>query len=146
MTRRSTGFSLLEILVALLVLSILVIPLYYLFSGQRKEVAWLSREARLHEHCVAVLRSEEALLALNGFHGASGKVTRNVTVGEASEVVSADETISISPSEVTSGLYRLDVELVWTDPRRGKPDRMALARLVVDREASPLTPAAKAGP
>ena len=138
------GFTLLEILVGLGVLAALSVPLFQMFSGQRQEVAWSNREARLQALATADLLEAEARLVRSNFQAPEGKTSRTIPVGEGADAVQVEEVVNIAAAGPVAGLYRVDIVLTWKDPRQGGSKNLQRTKLVVNREESPLTPV-KAG-
>jgi len=150
------AFSILEILIGLGVLAAVSIPLFQMFGGQRHELAWSGREAKLQVLATSILQMEEARLVRASYQGAEGRTTRTEQAGDPGDPLAVEEVISIAPAAplvpsegVTAvpGLYRIDVVLTWKDGRAGGQTRsLQRTKLVVNREESPLSPVRPGGP
>jgi hypothetical protein len=138
--RRTAGLSVLEVLVAVALLSALVLPAFELFSVQRHQVAAAQRKLLLHGFALERLDEEESRLNALGF---SGPRTLSEVVRPPGESLSVAATLSVSAVPSCTGLWLVTVGLTCADEStRGVARTVAVSRLVVDRDCATRLPEA----
>jgi hypothetical protein len=135
------GLSLLEVAIAVTILAALVIPAFELFSVQRHQVGSSERELLLNGYALQRLAEEESRLNIAQFvypypAGASSTTTPPVGMPPMSE------SVSIAPISDTTGLWQINIQLVYKDQVSGPTQTVSLTRLVVDRDLPTRVPGA----
>lgn len=138
--RRAAGLSVLEVVLAVALVSALVLPTFELFSMQRHQVASAQRKLLLHGFALERLDEEESRLNALGF---SGPRSAREVVRPPGEALSVAATLSVSAVPTCTGLWLLSVGLTYADEStRGVAHTVSISRLVVDRERAARLPEA----
>lgn len=133
------GLSMLEVAIATVILAVLVIPAFSLFSMQRHQVASAGREVLVHSYALQRLAEEES--RLNLFHFASGR-SATADVRPPGDTLSVREVVSVGPAATCTGLWKVTISLTYADEvSRGESRTLTLSKLVVDRELPTRLPA-----
>lgn len=134
--------SLLEIVIATLILAVLVASAFDLFSMQRQEVAESERSLFLHAHAVQRLAEEESRLNVLRFSSPPSLTTTTQAPGEA---FGFTEAMSVEPMAECTGLWKLTILLTYADRTSTTTRSVSLSRLVVDRDRLTGLPASLRG-
>jgi len=121
-TGRTTGMTLIEVLVVVAILGFGLVPLIGLFTGQSRQASQSIYLLNAHGHALQRLRRTESELHTSRFPAElvdSVRHTRFTTSwghrDGTPDVV--DETVVCRPSDVTDGLVVVDVTVAWTESR-----------------------------
>ena len=123
------AFTLVEVLIAALVLALVAIPLFSLLTVQKHQLTWASRETLVTAYAVDRLAEEEARLTVLGFRPRA-RASRPV------ELLQATEALEVSSSPDLGSLFKISLTLSWKDEPSGTPRELSLYKLVVDRDAA----------
>lgn len=137
------GMSMLELVVAATILAILVASVFDLFTMQRHEVAASERGLFLHARAVQRLAEEESRLSVSRFASPATPATSapSNAVGDAFPFT---EALSVAPSDECTGLYKVTVNLSYTD-ESNTARTLTVTKLVVDRDRLTRLPASVRG-
>lgn len=141
MTARRYGLSLLELVIAAVILALLASAVFELFSMQRQEVAGSGRALLLNAHAVRRLAEEESRLNVVRFASPPSLTTTQVK----GEGMGFTEALSVDPIEECTGLWRLTILLTYADATSHTTRGVSVSRLVVDRDRLNRMPAAVRG-
>ena len=133
MTRR--GLSLVEILIGITLVGVALLPLITLHRGHTVQATHAGSLLRAHTHMMGLLGEAESRLHAARFRSeptVSGPTSRDVPWGAGVRDVA--DTVSISPSPHTTGLWEIRVVVTWRDLLAGDAhERQRTAvRLVAD--------------
>lgn len=134
---RHTGFSLLEVVIVSLVLTLVLIPLFNLFSMQRQEVSWANQTVFVHAYAIQRLAEEEARLTVTRFGDVNAVTSKDHVLGVPGQnALTVSEVLSVDPLNPTSSLWNMGIRITWEDRIRKKRKTLELKKLIVDREVS----------
>lgn len=139
---RRGAFSVLELVIAALILSVLVASAFDLLSMQRQEVAGSERSLLMHARAVQRLAEEESRLNVVGFSAPSTAATTTPVFDVALGIT---ETVSIARTEECTGLWKLTVLLSYAEGAAATTRTVEVTRLIVERDFLTRLPAAVRG-
>ena len=134
--------SLLEVVIASLILSVMVASVFDLFSMQRQQVSESGRGLLLHAYAVRRLAEEESRLNCVRFATPATVVTTTQPPGETFGFM---EAMSVEPADTTTGLWKLTILLRYADTTATTSRSIVVTRLVVDRDRLTRLPASIRG-
>jgi type II secretory pathway pseudopilin PulG len=136
---RLFGFTLLEVLLVVAIMTTVLLPLFDLFSLQRRQVTSAGEEVAFHSYAIQRLAEEESRLNVLRFPPGVGKTRKEVRPPGSNR--SIIETMSVTSVPDCTGLWRLTVELSWTSVLTSGANReLSLTKLVVDRSLATRLP------
>ena len=139
MTRNGFGFSLLEVLMVVAIMTAVLLPLFDLFSLQRRQVSSAGEEVAFHSYAIQRLVEEESRLNVLRFPPGGVKTQKEVRPPGYGR--SIFETMSVTSVPDCTGLWKLTVELSWTSAVAvGAKRELSLTKLVVDRSLATRLP------
>ena len=120
--RLKSGMTLIEVLVVMAVLSIGLIPIIGLYTGQSKQASQSVYLLNAHTHLLCLLQQTESELHSCRFDiEEMGSVrSRMITTswGHVDKAkVLVQETVSLSPSELREGLIIIEAKVSWKESR-----------------------------
>jgi len=130
-----SGITLAEILIAMLVMVLGILPVLTLFSSEDRETAFIGQklivETYLHE--LADL-TQSSYIGEHFSRGAFDSGPQDQLLPAAGDGVKVTQRVQIYPSEKVSGLYVMRVEAHWKDPTGQLPGmrEQVLTRLMAD--------------
>jgi hypothetical protein len=110
------GITLTEVLIAVLVMVLGILPVLTLFSSEDRESAFIGQKLVVHNYLRELADLTQSACITNHFQrGAFEEGPRQVTVAAVGDGIKVTERVQFFPTEKVPGLYVLRVEAHWTD-------------------------------
>jgi len=133
------GFSLLEVLLVVSIMTAVLLPLFDLFSLQRRQVFSAGEEVTFHSYAIQRLAEEESRLNVMRFPAGGGRSQKEVQPPGTGQ--SINETLSVTAVPECTGLWRLTIDLSWKSAvASGAKRELSLTKLIVDRSLATRLP------
>lgn len=130
-----SGITLTEVMIAILVMVLGIVPVLTLFSSEDRETAFIGQKLVVQNYLRELAdRAQSECIAQHFTRGAYEDGPRKAELPGMGDGMSLTERIQFFPSEKVPGLYLLRVEAHWTDPTGQLPGvrEQVLTRLVCD--------------
>ena len=135
MNRRTSGLTIVEVLIAGVIFFLAVFPIFSLHQGLFKQTSQASYLLEAQCHLLEMISTIESRMYAQRFKIEEARGLKSVNeVQWGQRKVQVQETISQYRSSLTTGLWRIDCVLEWQESRGTKSvdRRMTLSRLVAE--------------
>lgn len=129
------GITLTEVMIAVLVMVLGILPVLTLFSSEDREAAFIGQKLVVQNYLRELADlTQSHCIAQHFTRGAFEEGPRPYVLPGAGDGIPITERVQVFPSEKVPGLYSLRVEARWTDPTGQLPGvrEQVLTRFVCD--------------